>query len=77
MKTCKDSIDALLAYLDGDMPNEEKRALEEHLTGCSPCVDFMKTYRETSSLCRKALAARMPTEVASRLKDFLSAKIKK
>ncbi|MFL5320565.1 MAG: anti-sigma factor family protein [Myxococcaceae bacterium] len=77
MKTCKDSIDELLSYLDGDMPKEEAAALEEHLNGCSPCVEFVKTYRQTSHLCRKALAAKMPSEVADKLKGFLREKLKK
>ena len=77
MKTCKESIDALLNYLDRDMPADEAKALEDHLNGCSPCVEFVRQYRETSTICKKALAARMPTEVASKLKDFLRAKMKK
>jgi hypothetical protein len=40
-------------------------------------VDFVKQYRETSTLCKRALAASMPTEVASKLKDFLRTKMKK
>lgn len=77
MKTCKESIDALLNYLDRDMPAEEVKELEAHLNGCSPCVDFVRQYRDTSTLCKKALAASMPAEVASKLKDFLRTKIKK
>lgn len=77
MKTCKESIDALLNYLDRDMPAEEVKELEEHLNGCSPCVDFVKQYRQTSSMCKRALAASIPMEVALKLKDFLRAKLKK
>ena len=77
MKTCKESIDALLNYLDRELPAEEAKELEEHLNGCSPCVDFVKQYRATTTLCKKALAAQMPMEVASKLKDFLRAKLKK
>lgn len=77
MKTCKESIDALLNYLDRDMPAEEVKELEEHLNGCSPCVEFVRQYRQTTTLCKRALAASMPAEVASKLKDYLRAKMKK
>lgn len=77
MKTCKESIDALLNYLDRELPADEAKELEDHLNGCSPCVEFVKQYRQTSSMCKRALAASMPAEVASKLKDFLRTKMKK
>lgn len=76
MYTCKDSINLLLEYLDKEMSEEERKHLESHLSGCSPCEDFLRTYRATPGMCKKALAARMPQEVASKLKDFLRSKIK-
>ena len=76
MYTCKDSINLLLDYLDGEMPAEEERHLQEHLSGCPPCVDFLRTYRATPGMCKKALAAQMPQEVAAKLKEYLRSKIK-
>jgi len=38
-------------------------------------VEFVRTYRATSPLCRKALVKAMPPEVAGRLKAFLRNKI--
>lgn len=76
MYTCKDSINLLLSMLDGELTPEETRQLREHLAGCSPCVDFLRTYRATPGLCRKALAAKMPQEVSARLTEFLRSRIK-
>ena len=42
--TCKDSVELLLEYLDGELNGERRARLEEHLGGCSPCEDFMKSY---------------------------------
>jgi MoxR-like ATPase len=53
------------------------KQLEEHLSACPPCVDFLKTYRATPSLCRRALQKQMPQEMASKLSDYLRAKLKK
>ena len=73
--TCKDSVELLLEYLDGELNGERRARLEEHLGGCSPCEDFMKSYQATPELCRKAMAREMPQEVAAKLTDFLRAEI--
>jgi anti-sigma factor RsiW len=69
--TCKDSVELLLEYLDGELTPELREKLESHLGGCSPCEDFLKSYRATPGLCRKALARDVPREVAAKLTDFL------
>jgi anti-sigma factor RsiW len=76
MYTCKDAISLLLDFIDGEMPPEEARHLREHLSGCAPCIDFLRTYKATPGLCRRALAQRMPEEVSTKLTEFLRARIK-
>lgn len=71
MSTCKDAIDLMLEYLDGGLPPDIKGKLEEHLGGCSPCDEFLATYKATPTLCRKALQKQMPEKLAARLMDFL------
>jgi anti-sigma factor (TIGR02949 family) len=77
MFTCKDSVDLLLEYLEGEMPEEQAKRLEEHLGDCPPCVDFLRTYRATPTLCKRALRQQMPEELSQRLTDFLRQKCKK
>ncbi len=75
---CKDSVDKLLEYLDGEVPPEVKQHLDQHFRDCAPCEEFLKQYRETTPLCRKALlVARMPNEMADRLKSFLREALRK
>jgi anti-sigma factor RsiW len=76
MYTCKDSINLLLDFLDGELTPEDAQHLKEHLQGCAPCVDFLRTYRATPGLCKKALAQRMPQEMSTKLTEFLRSKIK-
>jgi hypothetical protein len=38
-------------------------------------VEFVRSYRATSGLCRKALVKSMPPEVAGRLRAFLRSKL--
>ncbi len=77
MFTCKESVDLLLDFLDGAMPEEEARRLEEHLEACPPCIDFLRTYKATPGLCRRALSRQMPQALADRLTDFLRQKCKR
>ncbi len=76
MYSCKESIELLLEYLDGSMSPDEAEHLSKHLAACPPCVEFLKTYKATSGLCKRALAAKMPEELSRRLTDFLRQKTK-
>ena len=77
MFNCKDSIDKLLEYVDGDATHEVQKNLEEHVRGCVPCEEFLKQYKATGPLCRKALRAQMPREVAEKLTSFLRETLRK
>jgi anti-sigma factor RsiW len=76
MFSCKDSIDLLVEYLDGNLSEEMRSKLESHFAGCTPCEDFLRTYRATPNICRHALRKKMPEEVANKLVAFLRAEIK-
>jgi anti-sigma factor RsiW len=71
MHSCRDAIDVLRAYVDGDMETATRASLEEHLGMCSPCVEFLETYKKTPGLCREALQAKMPESLVARLDEFL------
>ncbi len=73
--TCQHSIDLLNDYLDGTLPEEEMRALERHFKACPPCIDFVRKYKATPSLCRKALAEDVPDDLGRRLSEFLHSKL--
>ncbi|MBX5480783.1 MAG: zf-HC2 domain-containing protein [Myxococcaceae bacterium] len=77
MFRCKDSIHRLLEFLDGDLSPEEHAQLEEHLKWCPPCMEFLRSYKATPGMCRKALAAKMPEELANKLSEFLRNRIRK
>ena len=68
---CKDCVDLLGEYIEGNLPPERAQALEEHLSFCPPCITFVRTYRATRKLCRSALAREMPQELVSSLSAFL------
>lgn len=71
MTTCKDSLELLQAYVDGELSPGERARLETHFGDCTPCEAFLLTYRETPRLAREALKAEMPAEMGARLTSFL------
>ena len=75
MFNCKESIHSLLEYVEGELSEAQALELQEHLRSCPPCVDFMKTYRATPQLARRALVEQMPQELTGKLKAFLRSKL--
>jgi hypothetical protein len=75
MVSCRHCVDHLLDYLEGSLKPEEEKAMDDHISACPPCIDFVQQYRGSSELCRRAVGAEMPQELASRLEDFLHKKL--
>lgn len=76
MLTCQELVDLLVDYLDGALDPETTRALEQHLEGCTTCLNFIKTYKATSAWVREIAYEEMPEELKGRLASFLKAKIR-
>ena len=73
--SCKQANDLLFAYLEGELGDDEARALEVHFKRCPPCEEFLVSYRKTSGLCRSALERDVPPDVVERVKAFLRGKL--
>ena len=52
--TCRELIEFLHLYLDGELPPERVAEFERHLSVCESCVNYIKTYRETIALGKAA-----------------------
>lgn len=50
----------LSAYLDGELPSEERAALERHLPGCSECRRELEDYRTLRAMLRAVPAPALP-----------------
>ncbi|HSR50583.1 MAG TPA: zf-HC2 domain-containing protein [Acidobacteriota bacterium] len=44
--TCREAIDFLIDYVQGEMPPKQAEVFEEHLDRCPPCQAYLETYRE-------------------------------
>jgi len=48
--TCREVVEFLMAYLDGELPEEERRVFEEHLAECEECVAYLASYQRATRL---------------------------
>ncbi|MGQ9636000.1 MAG: anti-sigma factor family protein [Bryobacteraceae bacterium] len=74
---CLELFERLSAYLDGELPVEERRRIEEHICGCPPCVEFLESLRRTVDLCLGLEPDAPPPPIPAELKKRLLAAYQK
>jgi anti-sigma factor (TIGR02949 family) len=78
--TCREFIDFLMAYLDGELPPDQRQEFERHINKCGPCVAYLDTYQATIRLGKSAckeLDKEVPDCVPDELVDAILAARKK
>ena len=55
--TCREFVDFLMAYLEGELPASQRDAFDAHMRVCVSCVHYLEGYRETVRLGRAVCAA--------------------
>lgn len=50
--TCRQIIDFVQAYVDGELPPREQTIFELHLTICPDCVNYLQSYQATQALSK-------------------------
>lgn len=68
MMSCHEAMDRLWEFLDGEMPDEDRRALQRHLEVCGRCYpayDFQRAYLEYTR--RLATQEQAPPELRKQL----------
>lgn len=71
--TCREFVDFIMGYLEGDLPAEVQAPFERHLSRCPDCERYLRHYRATVEAGRTAFAdpdADLPSEVPA---DLISA----
>ena len=64
--TCREFIEFLMDYLDGNLPEGQGAAFDEHLKTCPACVDYLDSYKKTVELGQAVCAeedATLPADV--------------
>ena len=69
---CLEAIEALYAYLDGEIHDPAQlRAIEHHLGHCRSCFTRMELERTLTSHARKAATGKAPEALQQRLQALL------
>jgi anti-sigma factor RsiW len=71
--TCRELIDFLAAYLDGELAPEVRADFEAHLSLCPDCGDYLASYREAIRIGKQACEpdAELPADLPRELVDAI------
>jgi anti-sigma factor RsiW len=78
--TCRELVEFLDLYLEGELPPDRTVEFERHLSVCEPCLNYISTYRKTIALgkeaCRPGIltAADVPEELVAAILSARHAK---
>jgi anti-sigma factor RsiW len=53
--TCREVLDFIMAYLDGELTPDQKHEFERHLGVCPSCVNYLDSYKATIKLGKAAM----------------------
>lgn len=71
MLDCKGLLQSLSAYLDGEVDEELRLEIEEHLRSCVRAQTMLRTFERTIVLHRVVEADGVPVDVHVRLHEVL------
>ena len=78
MICCKECLDLLSDYLDGELDPQTSSSLEEHFQDCPPCIAFLNTFKTSTTLCRDTIRqVDVPEVVQIKLKEFIAQNTRK
>lgn len=63
---CRDTLENISAYLDGELDATACDAIETHSLGCAGCAALLDGLRKTVGLCREAANVELPHAVRER-----------
>jgi anti-sigma factor RsiW len=76
MDNCREYLENLCAYVDGEADASICREIEKHLEGCPDCRIMVDTLRQTVRLCREGKEEHLPEALKARMEDILNRKWK-
>ncbi|MGH9750685.1 MAG: anti-sigma factor family protein [Candidatus Polarisedimenticolia bacterium] len=71
IRECRDVIDLLTEYMEGDLRPDEARRLQEHLASCSACAEFLETLEKTRAAVGGLRSREVPEPCRLELRAFL------
>ncbi len=70
---CDTCYGALSDYLDGVLPEPERRVIEEHLRLCPPCLIYLDQFRRVHEAAGRVSAEQLPADFDQVMAGVLAA----
>jgi len=51
--TCKELVELVTEYLEGTLPEDVRMRMENHISGCDGCTNYLDQMRQTIRLTRR------------------------
>jgi len=61
--TCREFADFVVDYFDGQLADAARARIDEHLTLCPDCVQYLRQYRDTVHAGRTAFDDERPAAI--------------
>jgi anti-sigma factor (TIGR02949 family) len=52
-QSCREMFEMLSEYVDGELPADTCEEIEAHMKGCSPCIQFVDSFRSSIRMTRE------------------------
>ena len=69
--TCRDLVDKLLLFKDGELGDHETELLRQHLHLCAPCLELLHSYDEVIEVLHRLEPVRLPDGLLDRLRHSM------
>ena len=67
---CQELVELVTEYLEGALPPEEQRAVEEHLATCDGCTTYVEQMRTTLRITGTLRAETLTPEAETALREL-------
>ena len=71
MSDCENSLHALYAYLDGELTDDRRAAIQHHLDGCQPCAEPYDFEAELRLVIRRKCQEQVPDTLMAKVRVAL------
>jgi mycothiol system anti-sigma-R factor len=68
---CADALHTLYHYLDGELTPDRRRAIQEHLSHCAPCLRAFDFEAELKAVVARSCRDQVPDSLRQRVADSI------
>ena len=76
MDNCREYLEDLCSYVDGEADDSVCKEIEKHLADCQDCKIMIDTLRQTVKLCREGKEEPLPEGLKATMKAVIEKKWK-